>query len=129
MIAHSLDNILISVARQFHGHQYERHFILNAAVPVEAYDPNGISFESRNAMTPEEWLGYSNRVRAAHWNELFDVGDWRRSLTWRGRFAAVTNAVNYYSVEDEVLANGDGTEANVGRTLSKCRLNFWMVLI
>ena len=42
-------------------------------------------------------------------------GDWRRSLTWRGRFAPVTNAVNYYSEDEEVLANGDGTEASVGR--------------
>jgi hypothetical protein len=117
-MAHSLGNMLVSSAIQDHGLQYRKFLMLNAAVPVEAYDPNGISSESRNAMTPEEWLGYSNRVRAAHWDELFDVGDWRRSLTWRGRFAAVTNAVNYYSVEEEVLANGDGTEANVGRTLA-----------
>ena len=45
-------------------------------------------------------------------------GDWRRSLTWRGRFASVTNAVNYYSEDEEVLANGDRTEASVGRTLA-----------
>ena len=45
-------------------------------------------------------------------------GDWRRSLTWRGRFASVTNAVNYYSEDEEVLANGDGTEVSVGRTLA-----------
>jgi len=92
--------------------------MLNAAVPLEAYDPSAITPASRAAMTPEEWLGYSNRVRASHWNELFDSGDWRRSLTWRGRFSAVTNAVNYYSEDEEVLANGDGTEASVGRTLA-----------
>ena len=115
VIAHSLGNMLVSAAMQDHGLQYGKFLMLNAAVPLEAYDTNAITSASRSAMTPEEWLGYSNRVRAAHWNELFDSGDWRRSLTWRGRFASVTNAVNYYSEEEEVLANGDGTEADVAR--------------
>ena len=118
IIAHSLGNMLVSAAIQDHGLQYGKFLMLNAAVPLEAYDPNAVTPASRSAMTPEEWLGYSNRVRAAHWNELFDSGDWRRSLTWRGRFASVTNAVNYYSEDEEVLANGDGTEASVGRTLA-----------
>ena len=118
IIAHSLGNMLVSAAIQDHGLQYGKFLMLNAAVPLEAYDPNAVTPASRSAMTPEEWLGYSNRVRAAYWNELFDSGDWRRSLTWRGRFASVTNAVNYYSEDEEVLANGDGTEASVGRTLA-----------
>ena len=41
MMAHSLGNMLVSAARQDHGLQYEKYFMVNAAVPVEAYDPAG----------------------------------------------------------------------------------------
>ena len=51
MIAHSLGNMLVSAARQFHGLQYEQYFMLNAAVPVEAYDPDGgVTDETKNGM-------------------------------------------------------------------------------
>lgn len=39
---------------------------------------------------------------------LFDVGDGRRKLTWKGRFSRVVNVVNYYSSEEEVLRCGNG---------------------
>ena len=29
-------------------------------------------------------------------------------MTWRGRFASITNAYNYYSTGEEVLTNGEG---------------------
>lgn len=115
VIAHSLGNMVVSSAIQDHGLVYAKYIMLNAAVPVEAYDPSAITVESHDAMTPATWTNYSDRVRASRWCEMFDEGDWRRSLTWRGRFASVTNAVNYYSTEEEVLANGDGTETDVGR--------------
>ena len=39
---------------------------------------------------------------------LAPEGDVRRGLTWKGRFANVSDTVNYYSPEDEVLMCGNG---------------------
>ncbi len=109
MMAHSLGNMVVSAAAQDHGLAYNRYFMLNAAVPVEAYDPTGgVTDETLNRMTPDTWRGYPNHLRASRWYDLFDSGDARRSLTWRGRFASVENTVNYYSSEEEVLKCGNG---------------------
>lgn len=109
MMAHSLGNMVVSAAAQDHGLMYNRYFMLNAAVPVEAYDPTGgVTDETLNRMTPDTWRGYPNHLRASRWYDLFESGDARRNLTWRGRFASVGNTVNYYSSEEEVLRCGDG---------------------
>ena len=111
MIAHSLGNMLVSAARQFHGLQYNQYFMLNAAVPVEAYDPEGgVTDETKAAMTPAEWRPYPDRVRSSHWYELFLDTPWdaRQGLTWKGLFKDVDNTINFYSSKDEVVANGDG---------------------
>ena len=70
---------------------------------------------SHDNMTPEAWVNYPDRVRSTHWWELFPVGDGRRSLTWKGRFANVTDIVNFYSSEDEVVCNGDGMPKDIDR--------------
>ena len=109
MMAHSLGNMLVSAARQDHGLQYEKYFMVNAAVPVEAYDAvNGVTESSRAKLTPSAWVGYPQRLRAAGWHTLPPEGDVRRGLTWKGRFANVSGTVNYYSSEDEVLKCDDG---------------------
>ena len=106
-IAHSLGNMLVSAARQDHGLQYEKYFMLNAAVAVEAYDAAaGVTSESKHVMTPPEWRDYIDRVRASHWYELFSPGDERNNLTWKGRFKDVDKTINFYSTQDEVVANG-----------------------
>ena len=108
-LAHSLGNMLVSAAIQDYGMQYEKYFMLNAAVAMEAFDPiNGITQLSHDKMTPEAWTNYTDRVRATHWFERFPEGDGRRLLTWKGRFANVTNIVNFYSTQEEVVNNGDG---------------------
>ena len=110
MIAHSLGNMLVSAARQFHGLQYEKYFMLNAAVPIEAYDPDGgVTTTSKNDMTPPEWRPYPGRVRATHWHELFLSlpSDARTNLTWKGLFKDVDRTINFYSSKDEVVANGN----------------------
>lgn len=114
MIAHSLGNMLVSAAAQDKGLAYERYFMLNAAVPVEAYDTSSdaVNASTQYRMTPPDWRGYPDRVRAAHWHGLFGTNDARRNLTWKGRFAAVRNTVNYYSSEEEVLKCGDGEDHN-----------------
>ena len=118
-IAHSLGNMLVSAAIQDYGMPYERYFMLNAAVAMEAYDPvSGISQESHDNMTPETWTNYVDMVRATHWFELFPEGDGRRLLTWKGRFSNVTNIVNFYSTQEDVVCNGDGTPMPYGRPYS-----------
>ena len=99
--------MLVSEARQNHGLQYERYFMLNAAVPAEAYDPEGsVTETSKAVMTPPDWRPYPERVRSTHWYELFEPGDERRKLTWKGLFKDVDNTINFYSSRDEVVKNG-----------------------
>ena len=108
-IAHSLGNMLVSAAIQDCGMEYEKYFMLNAAVAMEAFDPTGgITQVSHDNMTPEAWTNYTDRVRSTHWFERFPDGDGRRLLTWKGRFVNVTNIVNFYSTQEEVVNNGDG---------------------
>lgn len=110
-LAHSLGNMLVSAAIQDCQMPHEKYFMLNAAVAMEAYEPvAGITQESHDNMTPAEWTSYPDRVRATHWYELFPEGDGRRLLTWKGRFSNVTNVVNFYSTQEEVVNNGDGGE-------------------
>ena len=66
-------------------------------------------------MTQAAWTNYTDRVRATHWFERFPEGDGRRLLTWKGRFANVTNIVNFYSSQDEVVCNGDGRPKDIAR--------------
>lgn len=103
--AHSLGNMLVSSAIHDWGLPYEQYFMLNAAVPSEAYDVASITDESVYGLTPKSWRGVDNHYRASHWFELdgFSQDDARRSLTWKNRFAGMQNAVNYYSSEEEVL--------------------------
>ena len=133
-LAHSLGNMLVSAAIQDCGMPYEKYFMLNAAVAMEAFDASsGITQESHDNMTPEAWANYPDRLRATHWGERFPSGDGRRLLTWKGRFANVTDIVNFYSSQEEVLANGDGMPKSVGREHSwynqeYCKGNWtWML--
>ena len=111
--AHSLGNMLVSSAIAEHGLVVTRYFMLNAAVPIEAYAPSAITESTRTNMTPADWRPYVLRLRANHWHELFDGTDARRDLTWKGRFASIGDVVNYYSVGEDVLNNSDGTEKNL----------------
>ena len=96
--------------------QYEKFFLLNAAVAMEAFDPTGgITQASHDNMTPQAWTNYTDRVRATHWFEHFPEDDGRRLLTWKGRFSNVTNIVNFYSPQDEVVCNGNGSPVDIAR--------------
>ena len=118
-VAHSLGNMLVSAAIQDHQMPHEKYFMLNAAVAMEAFDPtDGITQASHDNMTPEAWTNYTDRVRATHWFERFPEGDGRRLLIWKGRFCNVTNIVNFYSTQEEVVCNGDGRPKDLGREYS-----------
>ena len=112
--AHSLGNILSSEAICHNSLKCDKYFMVNAAVPIEAYSgEHGVTVQSKNCMTPERWCSYADRLRSPHWCELFENSDMRRDLTWKSRYAKIGSVVNYFSSEDEVLANGDGGYKNV----------------
>lgn len=109
-MAHSLGNMLVSSAIQDWNLPHDTYMLLNAAVPIEAYDTSSdaVNETTVNRMLPREWVGYDDSLKAVNWHMLFDVGDGRRKLTWKGRFSRVVNVVNYYSSEEEVLRCGNG---------------------
>jgi hypothetical protein len=124
LAAHSLGNILASSAIVDHGLNVEKYFMINAAAPVEAYDAGELK---RLQMTNPAWYKFMDRVAdgsssevcrlsSAEWHDLFGTSDRRRSLTWRGRFDGLTNAINFYSSSEDVLApNGEGGMPSIGR--------------
>ncbi len=103
MLAHSLGNMLVSSAAVDHHLQYGRYYMLNAAVPMEAYDETEFS----QNMVDSAWSGVPLNYRASDWNKLFqaDTNDFRFSLSWRGRFSGINDSVNCYSTTEDVLEN------------------------
>ena len=110
--AHSLGNMVTSSAIADHQMQVSAYVMLNAAVPMEAYDDGAVTDESSYNMANPDWHVYTNRLWASRWHEAWkrlDPSDGRCGMTWRGRFASITNAYNYYSTGEDVLTNGNGT--------------------
>ena len=112
VVAHSLGNMLVSSAIVDEQMQVSSYFMLNAAVPLEAYDADEITDESSHNMVNPDWHAYTNRLWASRWHEAWkrlDPSDGRCGMTWRGRFGNIANAYNYYSSGEDVLTNGNGT--------------------
>lgn len=85
--------------------------MLNAAVPMEAYNQN----EYAAAMIDHDWRGVTNSVFSANWHQIFDADDGRAGLTWRDRFVGIANAINCYSTSEDTLGNASLNEWLVGR--------------
>ena len=112
LLAHSLGNMLVSSAIKDHGlTDYARYYMLNAAVPMEAYDGGAYAAP----MIDHDWRGVSNRVYSANWHQIFSVDDGRSRLTWRDRFRGIANAVNCYSTSEDTLGNAGLNEWLVGK--------------
>ncbi len=102
LIAHSLGNILVSSAIKDCGLTgYSKYYMLNAAVAMEAYDSTAFT----TAMDDSEWENVPKQYWASNWSGLFSEEDFRHSLSWKGRFAGISNAVNLYSDTEDILAN------------------------
>ena len=103
MLAHSLGNMLVSSAAKDHGLSYSKYYMLNAAVPMEAYDENAYN----NMMIDGAWSDVPEIMRVSRFSDLFSqtVNDFRLGLSWKGRFAGISNAVNCYSPTEDVLGN------------------------
>ena len=102
LLAHSLGNMLVSSAIKDCGlSDYSKYYMLNAAVPMEAYDEDAFT----SNMVDSAWSNVPITYRASDWSSLFETNDFRASLSWCGRFAGIQNAVNCYSETEDVLAN------------------------
>jgi pimeloyl-ACP methyl ester carboxylesterase len=101
LAAHSLGNMLSSAAITKHGANVSKFFMLDAAVPMEAYDGNtGKSLD----MVPNIWGQYPEWLWCSEWHTNFPAGDGRRQMTWRDLFSAgAGNAYNFYSSGEDVL--------------------------
>ena len=120
LLAHSLGNMLVSSAIKDHGLSgYAKYYMLNAAVPMEAYD--GETFEPV-AMIDHDWRAVSNRVYASNWWRLFNADDGRQTFSWKRRFFGIANAVNCYSQTEDTLGNVEEDHWLPGKF---CRGNFW----
>jgi hypothetical protein len=100
--AHSLGNMLtLSAISDCHA-PISQYFMMDAAVPVEAIDPasTNVAF-----MTFSTWAGYSNRLFAAYWCQLFPTNDARSTLSWNNRLGNIgsVDVYNFYSSGEEVL--------------------------
>ena len=119
--AHSLGNVVTSNAIAYEGFAPTHYFMVNAAVPTEAYSPTQRNGTGKQAdemakwMTHDKWKPYYDlglqKLFAAEWHQLFKVGDDRRMLKWRGRFSDVAPvAYNFYSSGEDVLENPNDKE-------------------
>jgi hypothetical protein len=105
VMAHSLGNMVVSSAIQDYNMNVTKYFMLNAAVPAEAYDGSLFDTNAVNVLVHDDWKAYNSKTWTSCWHELFDAtADDRGKLTWKNRFSAVTSvAYNYYSSRDEVF--------------------------
>ena len=102
MLAHSLGNMLVSEAAKFYQLNYQRYYMFNAAVPMEAYDDDADAQE----MIEHGWRDVDSSKWAANWYEHIPyMGDSRLMLKWRGRFAEIHDVINCYSETEDILEN------------------------
>jgi hypothetical protein len=112
---HSLGNMIMGSAICDKGLNAEKYFLLNAAVPREAYFPNHIN-DDRNDVRNPTFQPYPTRLWSSDWKNRFPNGDGRAKLTWQGRFgdlATKTTPHNYYSTGEDVAKSGNGTYPNL----------------
>ena len=115
VFAHSLGNMVASSAIIDHGWNVTNYFMVNAAVPTEAY--LGEQNDRRKMVNPE-WkdegpdnADYPEFLLPSKWSELFGENDRRSALCWKNRFADIsanTICYNFYSTGEDILRSGNG---------------------
>lgn len=111
---HSLGNGVVGQAIQFGGFRPQHYIMINAALPVEAFDPAGVTEAVHKDMVEAQWLDYRPDLQSANWFKLFGSSDERRKLTWQGRYdrlAELTSLHHFYSSGEEVLKNVEGVHS------------------
>jgi hypothetical protein len=111
---HSLGNGVVAQAIQFRAFRPNHYIMINAALPVEAFDPAGVAEVVQKDMVEAQWVGYRPELQSANWFKLFEPSDERRKLTWQGRYdrlSELTNLHHFYSSGEEVLKNAEGVHS------------------
>ena len=111
MMAHSLGNVLVCAAAKDHGLAYSKYIMINGAVAQEALNSKLIEDD----MIDNDWKPGGSwaedkktgleRYRSSRWHGLFDAPDFRRTLSWKGRFSGLRDVINYYAETDEVVGD------------------------
>ena len=123
-MAHSLGNMVVSSAICDYGWKPSQYFMLNAAVPTEAYAGRPLEPSASATayyMIHQDWREqddkYPAESYASNWYRLFKDDEserpWR-NLTWVNRFKGIeakTKVTSFYSSGDEVFEIKKG---NVG---------------
>ena len=93
-----------------------KYFMLNAAVPSEAFDESNISTDSKNRMHNKHWNDYNEKTWCTKWYSYFPLNDDRRKLTWINRFQNNISCtyINYFSLGDEILKLLPTNDAHFG---------------
>ena len=111
--AHSLGNMVVLSAISDWNAPFDKHFMIDAAVPIEAIDP---IVSATVPMIHSDWASdnYARRLWASSWYGLFEAGDARYLLTWSNRLANLpfTSIYNFYSSGEEVLRAHPGLTPN-----------------
>ncbi len=102
--AHSLGCLLAADAIANHGAQLEHAFLFNPAVATESLLPKTAILNDLPC-EPQTWRAYPEEIKASEWYRLFEAGDARGSLSWRGLVhAAVPRLTVMLSAGEETLA-------------------------
>jgi hypothetical protein len=122
--AHSLGNMLTLSAISDWNAPISQYFMMDSAVPIEAIDPTATT----NMMIFSTWAGYSNRLFASDWYQLFPTNDARSTLFWNNRLGNLHNVdvYNFYSSGEEVLrtATNDPPASVLNKVFTQVR-DFW----
>jgi len=105
LIAHSLGNVVAGEAVERGGWKPDRYYMVNAAVPAEAYSSEETDPSHAFHMTEVQWRGYERRLHASSWHTLFPPHDYRSKFAWSGAFGKLPKAVqviNAYSEGEDV---------------------------
>jgi hypothetical protein len=108
--AHSLGNIAVASALSDWDVSINTYFMIDAAVPLEAFDLSSDPTPANPNMVHPQWLDYRKDGHASEWHKLFGPADGRSKLTWRGRLSNLQGTIyNFYSSREEVLAEHPNT--------------------
>ncbi len=105
LIAHSLGNVVAGEALERGGWRPDKYYMVNAAVPAEAYTAEDTDPSHAFHMTDVRWRGYQRRLHASSWHALFPGHDYRSQFGWSGAFGGIPKAVeviNAYSEGEDV---------------------------
>ena len=116
--AHSLGNMVVSHAIQSGGFTPTRYYMINAAVPIEAYKLADVDSAQQAAMVENDWKTRDPRFYAANWHQLFSSAplDHRNELTWANRFIRIVTGIdsyNFYSTGEDIVENPTNATSNV----------------